>query len=429
MGKNVLMVCYYYPPLTDVGCKRSVFFSKYFKDNGFSPYVLSVKNPDKSYCSLGNEKPPRDIPVFYSISLFNLSWFIGKLNGAVSRFLRMFGIDLKKNYFYEYLCIPDIFIGWIPQAILRGYRLIKKYDIDLIYVSVTPLSSALVGLCLKKLTGKKMVLDYRDPFGVDLRKYQPTFRQGWFRSRIDKKYADIVLRSCDIFTVTTKETENIYREQFPFLKNKIHTVYNGFDHRLINQLQDEDKFSKFTVIYTGEFYFQVEFEYFFDGLAILKKQGRICANDFQFLYYGGNRERIESALKKYDIEDLAIICARIPYIEVLKQIQRSHLQLLRLIQPMISTKLFEGMSLNTPFLATIPQGEVEEIVREFSPSSCVVTEKSAQKVAEAIVEAMNNYKTGNIRDNHVDEFLANYSRAKGASNMLEHFKGLLSQEN
>lgn len=423
------MVCYYYPPLTDVGCKRSVFFAEYFNKHGFSPYVLSVKNPDKSFCSPGKEAPPNGIPVFYTRSLFNLTWFFGKLNAVLSRMAKLFRIDLKRNYFYEFFCIPDRFIGWAPLAILKGYRLIKKHDIDLIYISVTPLTSALVGLWLKKLTGKKLVIDYRDPFGVDLRKYQPGFKQRWFRSRVDRKYADIVLKSCDIFTVTTKETENIYRDQFPFITGKIHTIYNGFDHQLINQLEDEEKFSKFTIIYTGEFYFQIEYEYFFEGLAILKKQGRINADNFQFLYYGGNRETVARVLGKYDIENLAVLSARIPYIDVLKQIQRSHLQLLRLIQPMISTKLFEGMSLNTPFLATIPPGEVEGIVRRFSPSSCLVTEKSAQKVAEAIVEAMNNYKKGSIRENHVDEFLAGYSRSKGASSMQTLFESLLAQKN
>ena len=63
MGKNILMICYYYPPLADVGCKRSVAFATFFKKFGWSPYVLSVKNPDKAYCSLGNEKIPEGIPV------------------------------------------------------------------------------------------------------------------------------------------------------------------------------------------------------------------------------------------------------------------------------------------------------------------------------------------------------------------------------
>ena len=46
--KNILMICYYFPPLTDVGSKRSIAYAKYFKKYGWNPVVLSVKNPDRS---------------------------------------------------------------------------------------------------------------------------------------------------------------------------------------------------------------------------------------------------------------------------------------------------------------------------------------------------------------------------------------------
>ncbi|MCK9264838.1 MAG: glycosyltransferase [Deltaproteobacteria bacterium] len=425
MNKNILMICYYYPPLTDVGCKRSVFFAKYFKEYGWNPFVLSVKNPDTTYCSLGTDTPPKGIPVTYSLSLFSLYKFFGKLNALLYRLLKVFRIELKKNYFFEFLCVPDIFTGWVPMAIVNGLKLIKKHDIDLIYVSITPLSSAMIGWWLKKITGKPLVLDYRDPFGVDLTKYQPHFVDGWFRSHVDRWYANAMLRSCDMLTVTTRETEQLYRDQYPFVNEKIHTIYNGFDHRFLDQLQPENKFEKFTIIYTGEFYYPIEYEYFFAGLDLLKKQGSITGDNFQFLFYGGNISDLKHILAKYDIKDLVALRQRIPYVEVLREIQKSHLQLLRIMQPMISTKLFEGIPLNIPFLATIPEGEVEQIIRKYSPSSFVVTEKRPEPVAESIVNAMQQYRDGKIADNHVSEFLSSFSRAKSAKNMLALMENLL----
>lgn len=421
MSKKILMICYYYPPLTDVGCKRSVSFAKNFKKLGWQPYVLSVKNPDKTFCSLGNDAPPEGIPVKYSLSLFSLYKFFGKLNGLLSRFLKLFKIHLKKNYFYEFLCVPDIFIGWVPLAIVNGLRLIKKHDIDLIYISITPVSSAIIGWWLKKVTGKPLVLDYRDPFGVDFSRYQPDFVQGRFRERAGKWYANIVLRSCDLLIVTTCETEELYREQYPFVNKKIHTIYNGFDHHLLSELTSENKFSKFTVIYTGEFYYPVEYEYFFQGLNILKKRNVINENNFQFLFYGGIKTVLSPIIEKYAVEDLVILRDRIPYVEVLREIQRSHLQLLRLIQPMISTKLFEGIPLNTPFLATIPTGEVEQIIRKYSPSSYLVTEKRSDLVADSIIDGIEKYRMGQIKDNKREEFLSSFSRAQSSQNMLTLF--------
>ena len=79
---------------------------------------------------------------------------------------------------------------------------------------------------------------------------------------------------------------------------------------------------------------------------------------------------------------------------------------------MISTKLYEGIALDIPLLATIPAGEVEDIINEFSRSSYVITEKSSIKVAEAIKDAMAKYEENQIQSNYVDKFLESFSRER-----------------
>ena len=137
MSRNVLMVCYYYPPLADVGCKRSVAFSKYLKILGCNPYVLSMKNPDKAYCSVGNDAPPEGIHTEYSYSVFNVYRIVSRLKAAILRLLRLFNIQREGNDIYGIFYIPDHFVGWITLTILKGYRL-KKFKIDIIYVSCSP---------------------------------------------------------------------------------------------------------------------------------------------------------------------------------------------------------------------------------------------------------------------------------------------------
>lgn len=410
MAKKILMICYYYPPLTDVGGTRSVAFSKYFKQFGWEPYVLSVKNPDKTYCSIGNAKPPEGVRVTYSYSLFNVYKFFGKLNGLLSRILKLFRIKHERNYFYDIFCVPDIFIGWLPLTFFKARKLIKKHDIDAIYVSCSPFSAGIIGSCLKRATGKPLAIDYRDPFGLDISQYQRDFGPLSFKKRVDKKIANWILKSCDIFTVTTEETRQLYIDQFPFAGNKMHTVYNGFDHAFLDDLGEQQKFQKFTIIYTGNFYYDVRFDYFFEGMGILKKNNEINKSNFQFLFYGGYQDRIQEITKRYGVADLVTVKSRIPFSEVLKEIKRSHLQLLRIMQPMISTKLFEGIALDTPFLATIPPGEVEQIIKRFSPGSSIVTNESPQTVAESIKSAMSAYKTNTAQANDTAAFLKEFSR-------------------
>jgi len=48
----------------------------------------------------------------------------------------------------DLFCIPDQFIGWIPLTFLKALRILKKNKIDLIYVSIKPFSSAIIGVML-----------------------------------------------------------------------------------------------------------------------------------------------------------------------------------------------------------------------------------------------------------------------------------------
>jgi hypothetical protein len=143
---------------------------------------------------------------------------------------------------------------------------------------------------------------------------------------------------------------------------------------------------------------------------LLKSQGEINRNNFQFLFYGEDKNEIRRIAEEFKIEDLVLVSSRIPYRDTLTVLSKSHLLLLRIVKLMISTKLFEGISLNIPFLATIPSGEAEDIIKKYSPSSYIVTEESAEKVADSILDAMSKYKHNRIQNNHIREFLDNFSR-------------------
>ena len=402
------MLCYYYPPLTDVGGKRSIAFSKYLKKNGWNPYIISIKNPDKGYCSIGNDKPPQGINIEYSYSIINLSKLIGRLNALLTRAFRLININIKRNYFYLIFCIPDLFWGWVPLTAIKGVRLIKRYNIDIIYVSCSPWSSAFTGIIIKIITGKPLILDYRDPYAIETAFLR--FNVPMFRRKIDRNIQKYFLKHTDIFIVNNDEIRRIYFKEYPQAKEKIFAIHNGFESEFMIQKKAE-KYPKFTIVYTGDFYFYaLESKIFFEGIALLKQKGKINKDTFHFLFYGDGKDEIKRIAIDYGIEDVVMASSRIPYNAVLDVISKSHLQLLRIVKPMISTKLFEGIPLNIPFLATIPQGEAEEIIRKYSPSSYIVTEESSEKVADAILDAIKKYKYNQIQDNSVQEFLTRFSR-------------------
>lgn len=409
------MICYYYPPIVDVGSKRSVAFSKYLAKYGWALYVLSVRNPDKSYCTLGKELPPSNIKVVYAYSVINVYKLLGKLNGLLVRIFNFINVRIDRNIFYELLCVPDHFIGWIPLALIKGYRIMKKQDIDAIYVSCAPHSAAIIGVVLKLITKKPLIIDFRDPFTIESPSRSNMLK---YRQKMDNLFEKRVLQNCDRFIVTTEETRTWYKNKYPFIKSKIYTIHNGFDDATIRENSGIKKFPKFTIFYGGRLYIDTgRFSEFFEAIKILKEQNKVGQELFQFIFHGGEKSIVEQMAIEYGVQDLVVTKQFVPYEENLLVISRSHLQLLRIAKPMISTKLFEGLALNIPFLATIPSGEVEHIIRRFSPASYIVkmdsdkySAKAVPEIADAIVDAMEKYKNNAIQNNLVGEFLHEFSR-------------------
>ncbi len=203
---NILMICYYYPPLMDVGSKRSIAFSEYFKKYSWNPYVISVRNPDKHYCTVGKDAPPVGITVEYTFTICNLSHILGKINGALTKLLKIVKLKLRRNYLLDIFCIPDLFIGWIPLTVLKGIKSIKKYNVDIIYVSCSPFSSALIGVLLKKISGKPLVIDFRDPFA--LKELTLIFATPPWRVKINAAIESWIIKAADLFIVNTEEVKN-----------------------------------------------------------------------------------------------------------------------------------------------------------------------------------------------------------------------------
>lgn len=422
MARAPLMLCYYYPPLVDVGSQRSVAFARGMTAQGWAPHVLTVKNPDRDFCLLGNAVPPPEVPHSRVCSLLNPYRPLGKLNGLLARVLGLAGVELQRNPFYDLFCVPDAFWGWIPLAIGKGLALVREKRLDTLYVSCSPFSAGLIGTGLKAATGLPLVLDFRDPFAL------PEVAHGHppaFRRQMEQAIEAFLLSRTDLLVVTSEETREAYLTRYPFLEGRCFTVHNGFEAEFLPARRPAP-YERFTVVFAGQFCFYRPriapyTDAFFGALSLLKREGRIHASDFQFLFYGeeGDREQILALAGNYGIADLVHVHPRVSRKEVLRIVTRSHLQLLRIPQPMIATKLFEAIALGIPQLAPIPEGEAARILRRYSPGSPIVTDPDPAKVAEALERTISAYRRGEVPPNDVTGFLTHYSRESLTLKLME----------
>ena len=400
---KILMICYYYPPVSDVGALRSIAFSKNLPSFGYKPSVLTVSKADRGYCRVGVTLPPEGVKVYRTRSLFSPGSWVEVANAVYARLRRI--CKLPPSYgLYAFLLniwLPDIFAPWIPGAVLKGLHL-EKEGFGTIYASCSPLSGAVVGAILKKRLGIPLILDFRDPMTNRI--------HGRPESPIDKLKQCVeerLLRFCDHLILVSRETEERYLNTYPFLEGKVSVIYNGFDEAfLMQEERSRSSNSRFTLLYSGNFYHNlVDPEPFFEALKRVLQSGATRQESFLFRYVGAMNDWVRMLVKEKGLESVVEVTGFVDRGEVVKFLRDADAVLLRNYKPCITTKLYEGLAMGKVFLATVGPGEVESMVRKYSPESVVVNPENTEAIAEGIRVLYSRWENSEIRDKASQSYL------------------------
>jgi len=324
--KKILMIAYYYPPIINVGVNRTLNFSINLEKLGYEPVILTIKDPDSRLCQLG-KKIPKNIKIYRTKSLKFKYTLINKQ--------------------------IDMLVGWIPFAVKKGLEIIKNEKIDLIYVSCPPWSSSIAAAILKKLTGKPLIVDFRDGWTTNPYKDVTIF---------DKILEKFVLRNADLVITTTKDTEEQYREKFPNLK--LRTIYNGTDKL---RKSDPDK-KEFIISYFGTYAYGRTPVNLFKAIKALDKKIKKRIRFVSFSYEDSYSRFIKKLAKKYDV-DITLINNPSNRGEIEKYLKKSSMFLLLQARTnkrenAIPYKTYEYLSTGKPILADIPKGDIIKILNE-----------------------------------------------------------------
>lgn len=304
--KKVLMISYFYPPLGGVGVIRTLKFTKYLPKFGWRPYVLTVKNRDRFYTSVSSDEIPDHVKVYRSMNILNnLSIFEGGL--------RRLGVKSQ-------ILVPDAYIGWVPLTVRRAEKIIKEDNIDLIYVSCPPHSQSLIGANLKSITGIPLVIDFRDAW--TLNPYSTNYLLKSLEN-LNEKLEKNVFESADYIVTATEGIKSDYISKYPFIKQKITTIFNGFD--LDDIPKNITTFNKFTIVYTGSFYGVRSPELFFAALEKILKNDLISKDKFQFLWAGRDVLFVHELAREYEIEDIVNYIGLVSKKEADELLYKSHL--------------------------------------------------------------------------------------------------------
>ena len=147
--KRVLMLCYYYPPISSAGTHRSVGFTQWLREFGWRPTVLTVGQSRIRWEPRCEQVPP-DVEVVRSFE-WDLQGLLTLLTGLLNRLRDLVRLPRRPSVLYTW-CLPDIQIAWLSS--MRGSLLAR--ECDCIYASCSPFSSALSGCLIKLASGRPL---------------------------------------------------------------------------------------------------------------------------------------------------------------------------------------------------------------------------------------------------------------------------------
>lgn len=254
--KKVLIITYYWPPAGGAGVQRVLKFVKYLPQFGWEPVVLTVENPDSPVEDFSlMDDIPIECKVYKTKSLepFNL---YKKMTGKKSDDKIPGDILLNdndkslKNIIAKWvrlnLFIPDAKIGWKSYAVKKGLEIIEQENIELIFSTSPPQTTALIGKRLAAKSGVKWIADFRDPW-LEIVYYQNVERS-FLTKKVDALLEKKTIKDADALVTISKDIVKLFQAKAD--KQRVELIPNGFDESDFEKI-DGKKNKCLTVAYTG----------------------------------------------------------------------------------------------------------------------------------------------------------------------------------
>lgn len=442
-NKKVLIITYNFPPANSPGVYRILGFLRYLPLYGFSSLVVTAMKPFGDAIDHNLLKNvPADAKVYRTFSfefdrikerIHRVLFRIDKNNNAKLKITIRKNISTKKKissilnkFFSNYVFIPDTRIGWIPSAFLKSLALCYCDTVDIIFTSSPPDSLQLIGLILKKITRKKWVADFRDPF-----RYNNLNSK--FRNAILSLIEKMVVKNADFLIANTPGMKQMICEKYHSIdESKIVVINNGFDAQVINAMikkdcsRNEIYHGLLNITFIGTVYPGIA-EGFFSALKEMKDKKE--ANGLKVFIVGTLAETEIILLDKYKIRDLVDYVGFVSYEESLRYMLKADILLLlsnKNDKSWIPSKLFSYLLTNKPILAVAPEGDVSDILRK-TRTGISVLPNNIIEIKAVIKDMLNKFQNGRLSINPDWNEIQKYDLRVLTQNLANVFNGIKSK--
>jgi glycosyltransferase involved in cell wall biosynthesis len=393
MQKNLLFVCYYFPPAPLAFAQRVAKLSKYLPgETGWIPRVI---------CG----ELPMDVPGLDNTLLSELPEVVeiervgSYLSSNLARRLQAWHLQKPITLWRKLTVKPDAFGDWIEAAVATAE---KKFPggkgLKVILASGPPNSVYVVGARLSRRWNIPLVIDMRDPWRRDWGK------QHWLKSWLNRPNGlmeeQIYQASSAIITNTPGNKLDLKR-RYPQYSKKIEMVPNGFDPEDLNwqrgpQLRSNAESSNRAIqlLYLGGIMGRGFEEEFFKVLADFLRDHPEERRYLKVHFVGGTLDQVDALTKPFGLQDICQAHDIVPANAVGRPLADADIYVL-LLPPgnangWIPAKLYYYLAGGKYIFAMIPDGSAKELLMELKGITVIVdyADDKSGKVALSKVIAM-----------------------------------------
>jgi len=200
-----------------------------------------------------------------------------KAKGEVKKSENIAGNSLVR-YLKDTVGAPDTGMLWLPFALLCSIRIFNETPFDAIFATGPPFSTFLIGLAIKTLTNRPLIVDFRDAWVANPNLTDESEIKLYFH----RLYEKLVVRYARYVIANTDGVQKDFITRYPTEdRSKFVVISNGFDKRdLIISKRSKlclDK-TKFNIVHTGSLGGIRNPRYFFAAIKELIDENKIDPN-------------------------------------------------------------------------------------------------------------------------------------------------------
>jgi hypothetical protein len=231
MPRKILILSYVFPPYAAVGVYRILKFCKYLREFGFEPSILTPARPNVMARDEGLlDQIPAGLPIYRTWTIEPLrvkpetdlqTSPTGSKTDSSSSDARPSRSALApfKDFVKANLSVPDTSLAWSYCGLWAGLKAVRRERADFILSSSPPQSIHLLGARLAALTGRSLIVDFRDLWTQNTSYHERELPD--YLIRRDRKFEQRVLRRAAGITVNTETFKKQLLANNPTLSEEI----------------------------------------------------------------------------------------------------------------------------------------------------------------------------------------------------------------